>query len=165
MSKKVLIPTDFSIESLNTLRFFLHDHAADTYDIVLLHGRQSSDAINDLLFFSKSRALESLKSNEFEEACTIIRNKYASSIHSLTYDLFSGFTQAAFQNYITARKIDLAVIPRSYRPSYRNTRSFNLLPYIRKSRMETIEVGWEKSELYTNEGNLSALFASQVSIG
>jgi len=162
MKKTVLIPTDYTIESLNVLKALLEREAGShTYDIILLQGIHLSDSISELLFFSRNKVTESLTNQEFESACDVIRNKYASQIHSIRKDIYTGFTQAAFNNYAEANNISEAYIPSSY-TLLQNKKSFDLLPYIRKSKLEITEVSWNADVKMPEKGKLAELFFNNI---
>jgi hypothetical protein len=162
MKKTVLIPTDFSIESLHLLKSFLgNSHENDTFDIVLLHGLQLSDSITELLFFSKSKTIAKLADNNFNEACKVILNKYASRVSSFRKDIFTGFTQSAFNNYIEANSITEAYVPADYRMDKISKGSFDIVPFIQKSHLKIGRAEWTSGQL--EKGNLAEIFFSSVS--
>ena len=164
MKKTILIPTDFTIESLNLLKHLLSRKEGNCkYDIILSHGIYLTDSIPGLLFFSKDKLIASLTNPLFEEACAILRNKYASQISSIRKDVFTGFNQAAFNNYIAANKIDEAYIPVNYVLSRVNKKSVDLLPFIRKSALVVNKTTWESGTDLTEQGELSALFFNRLS--
>ncbi|MFN3639952.1 MAG: hypothetical protein ACK4UK_03460 [Flavobacterium sp.] len=164
MRKTVLIPTDFSIESLTVLKNFLHQ-ADDqyTYDIILLHGTYLSDSISDLLFFSKGKILKELTNEAFEEACMILKNKFASKINSLRKDLYTGYTQSAFNSYVDANRITVACIPANFQWNLSNKKSFDLMPFINKSDVRVEEIGWKPLPNVPEKGKLAELFFSMPS--
>jgi hypothetical protein len=52
MPKRILIPIDFSVESLNTLKRAL-DGLGDTHvEVILMYAEYLSDSITELLFYS-----------------------------------------------------------------------------------------------------------------
>lgn len=163
MIKNILIPTDFTVESLNLVKSFLKQKKSDfVCNIILLHGTTLSDSITDLLFFSKSRAIESLSNKAFEEACDIIRNKYDSQINIVKKDIFTGKNQAAFDHYIAANKIDEAYIPSDYTSGRTDGKSFDLIPYIKKSSLHVKEVKWRNTEAVPEKGKLAEVFFSHA---
>lgn len=164
MKKTILIPTDFSVQSLNVLKSILNVNASnDTYDIILLHGFNLSDSIMDLLFFSKSQQINSLSSPEFKEACEVIKNKFASQINSITMDLFSGYTVSSFNSYIETNKVD-EIITSNLEPSFNHKNSFNLLRFIKKCKINPITINPSIHAVSPEKGKVAEVF-SQISIG
>lgn len=165
MKKVVLIPTDFSIESLKVVKAFLnHANAGDSYDIILLHGAYNDDSITEMLFYSKTKHVQTLSNKAFEEACLVIKNKYESVITSIRKDIFSGYNQTAFNNYIEANSIDEAYIPVDNTPKFNNKKSFDITPFIKNSTLPVHEIG-TKIELHVPEkGELAEIFMNQVAM-
>lgn len=164
MKKTVLIPTDFSVHSLNTLKSFLNNSTDKNirYDIILLHGYALPSGIPDLLFFSKGKTLDSLSGKEFEEACVVIKNKFASIINSIRTDLFTGSTNAAFANYIEANEVSEICFNSSLHSEKTSKNSFDLTKYINKSNTKLIEIAWN-TEIgidASTENNISAVFTN-----
>ncbi|MBN8640809.1 MAG: hypothetical protein J0L86_03270 [Flavobacteriales bacterium] len=165
MRTTILIPTDFTVQSLNVLKSILVNNTTQqTYDVVLVHGVYLNDSIRDLLFYSKSQQIESLTNIEFEEACEVIKNKFDSQINSLRVDLFSGHNLSAFNNYLEGNKVQHIFISEQ-KPSFVNKRSFDLVPFIEKCDVEVTKVD---SGLYSSipeKGKIAEVFINQVSIG
>jgi hypothetical protein len=163
MRKTVLIPTDFSIESLTVLKNYLIEaESYVSYDIILLHGTHLNDSISDLLFFSKGKILNELTNEAFEEACKILKNKFASKINSLRKDLFTGYNQSAFNSYVEANRVEVACVPANYEWKWSNKKSFNLMPYITKSEVSVEEIGWKRLPNIPEKAKLAELFLSAV---
>jgi hypothetical protein len=166
MEKTVLVPTDFSIASLNIVKSYLNEQDRNTrINIVLLHGMHQSDSITNLLFFSKSKVLESLTNPAFEEACRVLKNKYASQIRIMRKDIFTGFTQAAFNQFAEANRIDEVCLPILYNPQFKNRNSFDLLPFIKASRLNITTIGSAIEVPMPEKGNVAELFTNRVSMG
>jgi hypothetical protein len=163
MKKKILLPTDFSIESLNLLKSVLSkSEEGCTYDIVLLHGASLSSSISELLLFSKASLLQSLSNPDFEDACNVLKNKYASQILSIRKDVFTGFTQNAFNNYLKAERFDMAYIPATYKMKFASGKSFDLVPYIKRSGIPIEKTEWSIESFVPEKGRLAELFFSSV---
>lgn len=164
MKKTIVIPTDFTIQSLNVLKTILNSNSdKQTYDFILLHGLSLGDSIRDLLFYSKNRQIEALMSPEFKEAYKVIQNKFSSQINSIRLDLFSGFTLSAFNSYLEANNVNQVCVS-ELKPEFINKSSFDLTPFIRKCQSEVIAVETGASN-YTFEKEIAEVFINQVSVG
>ena len=165
MEKTVLIPTDFSIASLNIVKNYVNEQPADIkLKIVLLHGLRQTDSIAGLLFNSKSRLLDELSNKEFNEGCHVLKNKYASQILTMRKDIFSGFTQNAFNSYAAANDIDEVCIPILYNPKFNNKNSFDLLPYIKASKLPVQTIGSVADVPMPEKGKMAELFFNRVTV-
>ena len=65
MGKKILIPIDFRIESLNTLKYALEERKQEKSSVILMYSAYNSDSITDLLFYNPTKIVETLPSSEF----------------------------------------------------------------------------------------------------
>ncbi len=163
MKKTVLIPTDFTIESLNAVKTFLNQ-ADDRfqYNIILLHGVDFTDSITEALFFTKSKFIASVEEKDFPEACNIIKNKFSSQINSIRKDVFTGFNQSAFNNYIEANKVNEAFVPVNYNLQMVDRKSFDLLPFIKNSTLTVSEIEWDADEMMPEKGKLAEIFFNRA---
>lgn len=165
MKKTILIPTDFTVNSLNVLKSILiQNEAKQTYNVILLHGMSLSDSIRDLLFFSKSKQIDSLTNPEFEEAYEVIRNKFDSQISSLRIDLFTGYNLSAFNNYLEGNKVEQIFIS-DKKPVLTNKNSFDLSRFIEKCQVEVTKVDFATNTTVPEKGKIAEVFMNQVSIG
>lgn len=158
MKKTVLLPTDFSIESLKLLREAINSVEIGSINIVFLHCIHLSDSIFDLLFFSKKEMIESLMSKDFNDACKIIRNKYTSKINSARVEIFTGTTQQAFNNFLEGNRVDEIIIPKNHAFKLVNRKSFNPDSYIKNSGLPTTEVEWKTSDKIPEKNSLAEIF-------
>lgn len=143
MKRTVLIPTDFTIESLNLLKYALQVPDENKVNVVLVLGLRLSDSIMDLLFLSRKEEVENLMSDDFKTACKIMRNKYAGRLNSFRIEIFSGFTQSSFRNFLEGNQITEIFIPRDYVLKSPAKKSFALMPFIQANKYLVTEVSWE----------------------
>ncbi|MGE0931901.1 hypothetical protein [Peijinzhouia sedimentorum] len=163
MIKKILIPTDFSIQSLNVLKSALNDlNEGDKVDILMVHGMYTSSNITSLLYFSKKEIIDTVASDSFRDACQIIKSKYSSKINSMREEIFTGFTQAAFSNFVEGNRIDEAVIPQNYQMQLENKKSFDVTPFIRRSQIKVSEVSWKNDIAAPERGQLAEVFVGMA---
>ncbi len=164
MKKTILIPTDFSVGSLNVLKSFLNENnnGSTRYNVILLYGYHLSNSITDLLFMSKAQIIRSLTTDEFEEACDIIKNKFGVLIASVRIDLFTGFTQAAFENYIEANRIEEICISAEAWSKKTSRNNLDLTRFIKKSTVTVTEIqcaNGSNADFPEMEKNIAAVFA------
>jgi hypothetical protein len=165
MNKTILFPTDFTIESLNVVKTVLNDVNPNIKcDIILVHGIRMTDSITDLLFFSKSRFIDELSNEAFDDACEIIRNKFDSRINSIRTEVFSGYNQNAFNNFVEGNKVDEAYMPTNYNLKLVYRKSFDILPFIKNSNVVVNEIAWQAQQHIPGKGQLSEVFYSNVAM-
>ena len=164
MKKTILIPTDFTVQSLSILKSILISNSSKTkLDIILLHGFSLSDSIMDLLFFSKYQEINNLSSTEFKESCEVIKNKFDSQINSLKIDLFSGYTISSFNSYIEINKVN-EIFVSDEEPNFTSKSSFNLSRFIKKCKIEATTINSVSNATFPEKGKVAEVF-NQISIG
>lgn len=157
MQKTVLLPTDFSIESLNLL------HAAvrlgeEEINVVMYHAIHPSDSIVDLLFFSSDKFIDSIAEKAFIDAVNVIRSKYPSVIRSWSIELFTGKSKAAFRNFINGHHADMILVPESYTFRYPHARSADPLRFVDRTRNDVRTVSWPQTTSTHEHDKLSEIF-------
>lgn len=169
MTKKILLPTDFSIDSLVVLKTYFQNSQplTENYEITLLHGYSpQSDSIRDLLFFSKSKVLNDLKINNFLDALEIIKSKFGAGIKNVRIDIFTGYTSSAFENYITGNNIEEIVFSDQLKFKPASKRSFDLTRIIQKSKtlpVVNLNINNEKTrKIDPQNQDLTALFSTSA---
>ena len=157
MVKKILIPIDFKIESLNTLKYCLEERKQEKSSVILMYSIYNSDSITDILFYNPAKIVEPLVSSNFNDAINIIQNTYESSLDSFKIELFHGLNTNAFLNFYEAHRIDLVYLPKDYclKP-YKN--GFDPIPLIKKSKVQYKEVAWTSEHHLTEKDDLNQLF-------
>jgi len=165
MKKTIVIPTDFTVPSLNVLKAVLsRNESQQKYDVILLHGFHLGDSIRDLLFFSKPQQIASLMNTEFEEAYEVIRNKFDSQISSLKIDLFTGYNLSAFNTYLEANGVN-EIFASDRKPKFGHKNSFDLLRFINKCRINATIIETVSKLSVPERGKLAEVFVNRVSIG
>ncbi len=156
MKRTILIPTDFSIESLIPVKQAAMLSNYEEIEIVLMFCDLLPGSITDLLFYTPAKSIAQHSNREFDDACSIIMNKYASRISSIRTEVFHGTSDAAFDNFISGNKIDEVIFPKNYvLKEHRN--GFNPLPYIKRSYLPCREVEWKANNPHES-ASLSTLF-------
>jgi hypothetical protein len=155
MARNVLIPTDFTVKSLQVARYALENSTEPKLDILLFHMVDIPHSITDLLFFSKEQLRRKLIHEDFKDACAVLRNKYASIVENIQCEIFYGSTPAVFENYVNARKIDQILYNNSLPLRKIDPRSIDSYLFIKKSKKSIIDVsraivgGEGKVDLFT----------------
>ncbi len=162
MNKTVLVPTDFSIASLNALKSMLSNNTDCQYNIILIHGCYLNEGITDLLFYSRKKALDNLCTKEFNEACDIIKNKFGNQILNIRKELFSGYNKAAFKNFVDANNIDEVCMLSNYKYDFSKKKSFDIIAYIKKSNLNISEIPYTESVVLSAKDSIAELLLQPV---
>lgn len=159
--KTILIPTDFTADSLSLLKIALNTEKEKKVNIVLGYGKNLSWSITDLLYYSKKSLIKELEDDEFKEAKEIILNKYGSMINSIRVEVFHGYNQSSFENFLKGNNIDCSVLPESdIVLNYKLKKGFNIIPFIKNSDLPLKTVGYKNDYITATQGSLFKLITS-----
>jgi hypothetical protein len=106
----ILIPTDFSLASLNAVTALVQQNPDQRFNIVLVHFLQLSDSITELLMLSRrSREYQHI-SPEFEAQLNELRTAYSDQITTIGTEFFYGSTVAVFRNYLETKQTERIIM-------------------------------------------------------
>lgn len=159
-TQKVLIPTDFSIASLNLVKEAVEQSASDKLDIILVYGVHLSTSIHELLFFSKNKVVTELQSTEFTDACSLLKNKYHSKIRSINAELLISNNRNYVEQFLKHEKIDQIFIPTHYKLKVDSRKYFDPTPLLSKVTSPSASLNWPGSSTlpFPITNHLSDLF-------
>lgn len=159
MTRTILIPTDFTVDSLVAVKKILESEDGGRTKIVLFHGIFLSGSITDLLMFSKSKCLRRLADQSYRDACEIIRNKFSSHLHSLHTELFTGHTAAAFRNFVEGNGADAIGLIDHFTYGRPSPQSMDVSGFIPDAGVPVIRVVAELPASTHGKNRLAALFS------
>lgn len=155
MPKKVLIPIDFKVESLITLKYALKE-IKEEVEVVLMYSEHLTDSITDLIFYSPHERHNALKTAEFNEGLAILKTRFESILTKTVIKFFHGYNANAFRSFALGYNIDCIYIPKNLRLQPAEN-GFDPIPIILKSKLSYREIEWEEST-DSSIGSLSKLF-------
>jgi hypothetical protein len=121
----IIIPSDFTLSSLNIIPVLIERYPKQKLNISLVHFLQLSDSISDLLLLSRRSREYQLISDEFYAGCTMLKNDYADQIENIIPDFFYGNTIAVFKNYLEEKETDLIAMPENHNYARLTSNSFD----------------------------------------
>lgn len=158
-TKNILIPTDFTIESLNLFKTAAQQMEGGKANIVFFHAMVLENSIFELLFFSPQKCLEELIPKEFTDGCRIISNKYSSKITDFRFELFTGSGRRSFSNFLVGNEIDQVVIPDEYQFKRPHKGSIDPIPFLLECKGVTIiRSAWKPVSGIPEKDRLAELF-------
>ncbi len=160
MTKTLLIPTDFQIESLNMLKFALEEQT-EPVKIILLYGNNLNGSISELLFYSRKSILDKLLHPSFRETLEILKNRFENVIHCISIELLNHNGSGLLRNLLEAHKVDVIYVPKSYklRPGLHG---FDPVPRLRAAGVVVRELAW--SSPANEENHLQTLFVPATNL-
>lgn len=157
MERTILIPTDFRVASLNTLKIALDSYEQEKVGVLLVYSEFLDDSISGLLFYSPLKIINQKQSSEFKEALEILKNRFEGKISEISVSLFHSNNKAYRDNFIKGNKVSHIYLPQTY--SFRvHGRAFDPLPIFKSSVVSVTEVKWEVNYNQTEQEQLISLF-------
>lgn len=138
--KHLLIPTDFSIHSLKAVQAAVDAIPGHPLKITLFHLLSMPVAVTELLRRPKSIKGLNLVSEEFNDACAVLKNKYSSRIKDLKIEIAVGETKAFLANYLEGAKVDVVILQAGAKLDLPCKRSIDMVRLIRRTGWYTMEV-------------------------
>jgi aryl-phospho-beta-D-glucosidase BglC (GH1 family) len=138
--KHILIPTDFTIRSLQTVQAVADHFNGEPIRITLFHLLDMPSGIGDLLFRTTKNIKENIISSDFKTAYQVIANKYQSTISQMKIEFGQGSTAAYLSNVFEGLNVDAVFIPANSEFTLANSNSINPLPLIYKTKYKIIEM-------------------------
>lgn len=155
--KTILVPTDFRVASLHTLRLALELIEEAPVNVVLLYCETLDDSITELLFYSPTRLIDDLSTTDFNDAVSILKNRFEHKLGDLQIRLFHGRVQSTFDTLLDTLKIDSIFVSESYQLQVSN-RAFDPWPYIRECQIPYYEIGSNGQFISPEADKLENLF-------
>lgn len=157
MMKKILIPTDFSVGSLQLVEYAILNYPDTKLDIILVHGYRIPDTKWDILHFSPLREINRLCSNTFiKEKQDLVRD-HLTEINSICIELFTGNNSEAFKNFVAMHEITDAIVPCDAYLRFPDSRSFDPTALIRKNVPTVTEVSLKGENMEVRKAKYSIL--------
>ncbi|MES2478804.1 MAG: hypothetical protein V4561_06945 [Bacteroidota bacterium] len=155
----ILIPIDFNVESLLTLRIALNHHTDGKINVILMYSESLSDSITDLLFYNPQKTIKSLLKPDFEEALSIIKNRYETTVHHIRIELFHGYNSNSLKRFIEAKRISNIYLPKNYQLKPPKN-GFDPINLFKKSQIDFKEIEWSIDKNTHQQMSLISLFVN-----
>lgn len=145
--KHLLIPTDFSIQSLNAVHAAIAAHAngEDKLKITLFHLLRMSTDLSELVFRSMTNKHYEMVGEEFKEACEILHNRYSSKVKSITVKFGFGNTVQYLKNFLEGAKVDMVIIPSDVALTLPSGRSVEMVSLLKRTGIAMDVISTKKS--------------------
>ena len=147
--KNILIPTDFSIASLECIHDLCQQYEGKSFRLIFIHLFKISDSITELLLLSKRNREYEYVSDEFYKGCENIKDKYP-QVETIKVDFFYGSTLSMFRNYLEAHCINAVLELKSCSLQPLNKMSVNPETLIQKCGLEIVRIQPELKKVATN---------------
>ncbi|GAB2466511.1 hypothetical protein GCM10011375_32770 [Hymenobacter qilianensis] len=109
--KKIVIPTELTLYSLNLVKHALTLLKGETCEIILLHHTPLPDSITELLLLPREADKAREPDAEFKKALERLKKSYALEIHSIRVVHLCCDTSLTIKNFVIDNQIDLIMSP------------------------------------------------------
>jgi hypothetical protein len=134
----ILIPTDFTANSLKQAEGVLRNESCPKCNIVLFHAFEMPEPFDMLYKLYRDPSLEFL-TESFRQSCKQIKDENPDKIGKIIVRCLKGSTRAIFRNFIEANDIDLIYCPEDYVFTRIHEQSIDPLPLFKKCGVPVIK--------------------------
>lgn len=108
--KTILIPTDFTSASLQTIEETIRYFKPEPVNIVLFHAFEMPASMQDAVGSENKPHLQ-VMSERFRRGCKRLKDKYGAAVYNIGFRHMYGNTVRLFKNYLEFNKVDIIVYP------------------------------------------------------
>lgn len=159
-AKKILVPIDFHVASLNTLKLALESEATARIAAVLMYPETLSGSISELLFYNPLAQIRKLMGKEFKEALSILQSRHESRLAPPHVQLYHGKSRSAMLHFLMANGIEEIYVPKAYR--LRLGPSLDPIRVLRECGLPVHEMDWKDSLRNSEMEDLTSFFTSSI---
>lgn len=132
--KNILIPTDFSVRSLDMVKEAINNvQLHEPMNILLVHFFKMSDNMQELMMLSRRMKDYEHVSEEYRNVIAQLQKNYPARINNIRVECFYGSTVAVFKNFLFGNGISVIAYDEHYRFVKVNKNSIDPLNIIKKS--------------------------------
>ncbi|MDW5288481.1 hypothetical protein [Formosa sp. PL04] len=144
--KTVLIPTDFSENSLQLIKNAVLHYPNETIKLVLASGyRMSINAFNQSSN-SRPKLIKSLANKQFYKTLSGLILDHKNKISNVKIELYTGNTNDAFKDFLITNNIDESLIPNNNLSQFPNKKCFDLTGLIGDFSQKVERVAYQEEE-------------------
>lgn len=159
MLKTILVPIDFRVASLNTLKYALEKSSGEPHRVLLIYAEYLEDSITELLFYRPESKIASKITPEFRNALEVLRNRFEFQIAELEIKLFHNRSRRGLRRFVENNCVEAIYIPQKYRLKMPK-KAFDLVTIIRQTFIDFEEIDWPQDATVTSEkDHLEYLFS------
>lgn len=143
--KKILIPTDFSVDSLQLVEYAILNNPNTKLHIVFVAGHRLPETRWGLTHFRKREEVSRQCTDDFITAKRSLVLEHKKNIEIISFELFTGKNSFAFQNFLEQLDANDTIIPKEKSLHCRNRRWFDTTRFLKKNVNNVTEVPVERS--------------------
>ncbi|TYR32257.1 hypothetical protein FXV77_19865 [Sphingobacterium phlebotomi] len=114
MIQRVLIPTDFTVNSLRIVLEYLENSGNQQVELVLTCGYNLGESISFLLGFTLDDHLAEMQNGDFLKGCEIIKSRFKDKVVEMYADFMISKNRRYVRNYLKGCQIAHIVVPDTF---------------------------------------------------
>jgi|GEM_PF-6697141 len=103
---RILIPSDFTVDSLDFVQQSIEESVAEQIDIILVYGNKSSSSASELLGIGLDDQLDMLQSESFLNACRVLYQRYQDRHLNMFADILCTDNKNYLRHYLRGQAVD-----------------------------------------------------------
>lgn len=152
--KTVVIPSDFSIESIQVAEKIVRD-SKEEMRIIFTHLFHVADDIQDLLFSNYRKKEYEFVSETFRNECKILEDLYSETLKSIKIEFFYGSRLASFKNFLDYNQADYIAYSESHGIPKLSKSSLETLPVVKKCGLPLIDTDQIRETVFSDAKNVN----------
>lgn len=114
MIQRVLIPTDFTVNSLRIVLEYLENSGDQKVELVLTCGYNLGESISFLLGFTLDDHLAEMQNEDFLKGCEMIKSRFKDKVVEMYADFMISKSKRYIRNYLKGGQFARIVLPDTF---------------------------------------------------
>lgn len=144
--RKILIPTDFTVESLQLVEYAILNFPETKLDIIMVAGYKIPDTRWGIMHFNPKEQVRKLCNEKFVESKRRLLQEHKKNIEFLSFELFTGVNSFAFINFLEQIEAEDAIVPKDKSLFCDEYRWFDASRFIKSNVKNVVEIPVEINE-------------------
>ena len=151
--RNVLIPTDYSLASLELVEKTVQSLQHQNLNIILFHAFEIPFHASDIVGNNGKLPYRDIVTDAFRNGCKRLKEQFPKAIQSILLRHLYGNTSAVFHNFCDANEIDLIVFPDHFVFTPVHPQSVNPAPLFRKAGLPLLRTFTQAKKLQAVPAN------------
>jgi len=134
MIQRVLIPTDFTVNSLRIVLEYLENSGNLQVELVLTCGYNLGESISFLLGFTLDDHLAEMQNEDFLKGCEMIKSRFKDKVVEMYADFMISKNKRYVRNYLKGRQFAHIVVPDTFEFKYTKN-SFDVVELLKTAAL------------------------------
>ncbi|SDB25230.1 hypothetical protein SAMN03097699_0312 [Flavobacteriaceae bacterium MAR_2010_188] len=158
--RKILIPTDFTVESLQLVEYAILNFPETKLDIIMVAGYKIPDTRWGIMHFNPREQVRKLCSDAYVDSKRRLLQEHKKNIECLSFELFTGINSFAFINFLEQIEAEDAIVPKNESLYCDQYRWFDASRFIKSNVKNVVEIPVESTKRYRRESFLSSTYST-----